>query len=107
MIVANGVRWAAPCGAPYYGEGRNIPEPLSPIANPAAAVDALAPGKYQPRRHMDPAKLTELAESIRVQGVIQPIVVRQLPDRTFETPRDTPPRNSASTTTSTSRARRR
>ncbi|GHD73236.1 chromosome partitioning protein ParB [Luteimonas padinae] len=33
---------------------------------------------------MDPAKLTELAESIRVQGVIQPIVVRQLPDRTFE-----------------------
>ena len=47
-------------------------------------VDALAPGKYQPRRYMDPAKLTELAESIRVQGVIQPIVVRQLPDRTFE-----------------------
>ncbi len=47
-------------------------------------IDALAPGKYQPRRHMDPAKLTELAESIRVQGVIQPIVVRQLPDRTFE-----------------------
>jgi ParB family chromosome partitioning protein len=47
-------------------------------------VDALAPGKYQPRRQMDPGKLTELAESIRVQGVIQPIVVRQLPDRTFE-----------------------
>ena len=47
-------------------------------------VDALAPGKYQPRRQMDPAKLTELAESIRAQGVIQPIVVRQLPDRTFE-----------------------
>jgi len=47
-------------------------------------VDALAPGKYQPRRHMDPAKLSELAESIRAQGVIQPIVVRQLPDRTFE-----------------------
>ncbi|NLA67594.1 MAG: ParB/RepB/Spo0J family partition protein [Gammaproteobacteria bacterium] len=47
-------------------------------------VDALAPGKYQPRRHMDPAKLAELSESIRAQGVIQPIVVRQLPDRTFE-----------------------
>ena len=47
-------------------------------------VDALAPGKYQPRRHMDPAKLTELSESIKAQGVIQPIVVRQLPDRTFE-----------------------
>ena len=41
-------------------------------------VDSLSPGKYQPRRHMDPDKLTELAESIRAQGVIQPIVVRDL-----------------------------
>ena len=41
-------------------------------------VDALAPGKYQPRRIMDPAKLAELAESIRAQGVIQPIVVREV-----------------------------
>ena len=41
-------------------------------------VDALAPGKYQPRRVMDPAKLAELAESIRAQGVIQPIVVREI-----------------------------
>jgi ParB family transcriptional regulator, chromosome partitioning protein len=47
-------------------------------------VDALAPGKYQPRRAMDADKLTELAESIKAQGVIQPIVVRQLPDRTYE-----------------------
>ena len=47
-------------------------------------VDALAPGKYQPRRAMDANKLTELAESIKAQGVIQPIVVRQLPDRTYE-----------------------
>ena len=41
-------------------------------------VDALAPGKYQPRRIMDPDKLAELAESIRAQGVIQPIVVREV-----------------------------
>jgi ParB family chromosome partitioning protein len=41
-------------------------------------VDALAPGKYQPRKHMDEAKLAELAESIRAQGVIQPIVVREV-----------------------------
>ena len=33
---------------------------------------------------MDADKLTELSESIKAQGVIQPIVVRQLPDRTFE-----------------------
>ena len=41
-------------------------------------VDALAPGKYQPRKTMDDAKLSELAESIRAQGVIQPIVVREV-----------------------------
>ena len=40
-------------------------------------IDAMAPGKYQPRRTMDDAKLEELASSIRAQGVIQPIVVRE------------------------------
>lgn len=48
-------------------------------------VDALAAGRYQPRRHWDEEKLAELAESIKAQGVIQPIVVRELPERgTFE-----------------------
>ncbi|GAB1595133.1 ParB/RepB/Spo0J family partition protein [Lysobacter claricitrinus] len=50
-------------------------------------VDALVAGKYQPRRHWDEAKLNELAESIRAQGVIQPIVVREIRDhggKTFE-----------------------
>ncbi len=41
-------------------------------------VDLLQPGKYQPRKDMSPDALDELAESIRVQGVIQPIVVRKL-----------------------------
>ena len=40
-------------------------------------IDALVPGKFQPRRSMDEAKLDELAASIRSQGVIQPIVVRE------------------------------
>ncbi len=31
-IIANAVRWAAPCGSPYFGEGRRIEPPLSPIA---------------------------------------------------------------------------
>ncbi|WP_202841455.1 ParB/RepB/Spo0J family partition protein [Luteimonas saliphila] len=47
-------------------------------------VDAMRPGKYQPRKHWDSDKLSELAESIRSQGVIQPIVVRALADRTYE-----------------------
>ena len=41
-------------------------------------IDALTPGKYQPRKAMDDAKLAELAESIKAQGVIQPIVVREI-----------------------------
>ncbi|MDB6163026.1 MAG: putative chromosome-partitioning protein parB [Xanthomonadaceae bacterium] len=47
-------------------------------------VDALTPGKYQPRKTMDQDKLAELAESIKAQGVIQPIVVRDLGGRNFE-----------------------
>jgi ParB family chromosome partitioning protein len=41
-------------------------------------IDHLQPGKYQPRTGMDPDKLTELAESIKAQGLIQPIVVREI-----------------------------
>ena len=41
-------------------------------------VDLIQRGKYQPRTHMDQQALQELADSIRVQGVIQPIVVRPL-----------------------------
>jgi trehalose utilization protein len=33
-ILANGVRWAAPTGSAYFGQGREIREPLSPINNP-------------------------------------------------------------------------
>jgi ParB family chromosome partitioning protein len=35
-------------------------------------------GRYQPRRDMNPVALQELADSIKVQGVMQPIVVRAL-----------------------------
>ena len=41
-------------------------------------IAALKPGKYQPRTRMDPASLSELADSIRAQGVIQPILVRRI-----------------------------
>ena len=40
------------------------------------SVDALKPGKYQPRTRMDPGSLEELAASIKSQGVMQPILVR-------------------------------
>lgn len=47
-------------------------------------IRQLQPGKYQPRTSMDPGKLSELAESIKAQGVIQPIVVRELSPDKFE-----------------------
>ena len=47
-------------------------------------VEFLRRGKYQPRRDMDPGALEELAESIRQQGIIQPIVVRSLGEDSYE-----------------------
>ncbi len=48
------------------------------------AVELLQPGKYQPRSAMDAGALTELADSIRAQGVIQPIVAREISKGRFE-----------------------
>lgn len=42
------------------------------------AISKLQPGKYQPRTNMDPVALAELAESIKAQGVMQPILVRPI-----------------------------
>ena len=58
----------------------------TPEAGPAAAdgeprtlaLEQLQPGRYQPRTRMDEAGLNELAESIKVQGVMQPVLVRHI-----------------------------
>lgn len=47
-------------------------------------VELVQRGKYQPRRDMDPEALEELAESIRQQGVMQPIVVRPIGEGRYE-----------------------
>jgi ParB family chromosome partitioning protein len=60
-------------------------EPTSVTLAPRElALDALAPGRFQPRQQMDQAALAELADSIREQGVIQPILVRPAADGRFE-----------------------
>lgn len=41
-------------------------------------VESLIVGEYQPRKHMDDVFLNELADSIRVQGIIQPLIVRKV-----------------------------
>ncbi len=61
----------------------NVQEVTEPSAQELAnglqelPVDRIQRGEYQPRKHFDEASLNELAESIRAQGVVQPIVVRR------------------------------
>jgi len=40
-------------------------------------IDLIRPGEQQPRTSFDPAKLEELAQSIRTSGIIQPLLVRR------------------------------
>jgi ParB family chromosome partitioning protein len=47
-------------------------------------VDLIQRGQYQPRRDFDPEALAELAESIKAQGVMQPIIVRPVAADKFE-----------------------
>ena len=69
--------------------GRGLADLLGARATPAMAppvgeqltklpLDVLERGRYQPRVDMRPETLTELADSIKSQGVVQPIVVRPL-----------------------------
>ena len=71
-------------------------EPLNPADMPVAEpgpqdgkllnlpVEYMQRGKYQPRRDMHQEALQELAESIKAQGVMQPIVVRPVGDNKYE-----------------------
>ena len=61
---------AAPAALPVGSSLREVP------------LDLLRRGKYQPRVDMREDSLAELAESIKAQGVVQPIVVRPLPNVT-------------------------
>jgi ParB family chromosome partitioning protein len=57
-----------------------LPAPAAPAANEGELaripLDLLQRGRYQPRIDMRPESLQELADSIKAQGVVQPIVVR-------------------------------
>ncbi|HHT0594417.1 TPA: ParB/RepB/Spo0J family partition protein [Legionella anisa] len=48
------------------------------------AVECLQPGKYQPRGEMEEAPLMELAQSIKKQGLLQPLLVRELNNGRYE-----------------------
>lgn len=48
------------------------------------AVEQLQPGQYQPRQQFEDGALQELADSIKVQGVVQPIIVRPVGTDKYE-----------------------
>ncbi|MGZ8224743.1 MAG: ParB/RepB/Spo0J family partition protein [Methylobacter sp.] len=47
-------------------------------------IEYMQRGKYQPRKDINPEKLQELADSIRAQGIIQPVVVRKIGPEKYE-----------------------
>jgi ParB family chromosome partitioning protein len=69
---------------PALGKGLSalIPDATDAITTPRASldvdIDLLEPNHYQPRGQFDDERLNDLAQSIRANGVIQPIVVRKL-----------------------------
>ncbi len=65
-------------------DGRTDAAAAVPGAPHALRLDQLRPGKYQPRTRMDESSLYELAESIKAQGVMQPVLVRPLDSSTYE-----------------------
>jgi ParB family chromosome partitioning protein len=68
----DGSEVVAQATSPQDGELRRLP------------VELLERGRYQPRRDMSPEALQELSESIKAQGVMQPIVVRPLGEKRYE-----------------------
>jgi len=74
---------------PVLGRGLSalIPGKEEPRSSPGApievAVERLHPNRMQPRTRFEPAALTELARSIRSNGIVQPIVVSPRPDGDF------------------------
>ncbi|MFO0292716.1 MAG: ParB/RepB/Spo0J family partition protein [Rhodospirillales bacterium] len=55
------------------------PQPGAPRAASLLPIAQIEPGRFQPRRVFDPDEIEALADSIRTQGVLQPILVRRVP----------------------------
>src|SRR6188474_2909626 len=63
------------------GEGEHGATPGSPSSLP---LGEMVPGMYQPRTRMDEGSLYELAESIKAQGIMQPVLVRPVGPNRYE-----------------------
>lgn len=66
-------------------ETKNVPEIVVEKSElQSLPIELLQPGKYQPRKDMSPVALEDLSNSIRAQGIIQPIVVRPIGEDKYE-----------------------
>ena len=80
---------------PNRGLGRGLEALLGPVREPPGPprefqelpLDLLQPGRFQPRRLIDADRIEELAESIRAQGLVQPLLVRPLGNAAGSEPR--------------------
>jgi len=70
--------------SPYAEQARESQDDKPTGSLQQMALDHIQRGRYQPRRDLEPQALEELANSIRAQGVMQPIVVRPVADGRYE-----------------------
>ncbi len=63
-------------------EQRLVANPLNSVGQ--LPVDQIEANPYQPRSHFDQEALAELADSIKIQGIIQPVTVRQLGTNSYQ-----------------------
>jgi ParB family chromosome partitioning protein len=66
------------------GDVSSVSEPEKTSDQQVLPIEFLQRGKYQPRKDMNPESLQELADSIKAQGIIQPIIVRLVSDNKYE-----------------------
>lgn len=67
-----------------YGAKQKAQGSVSELRVEKIAIEQLIPGQYQPRYKFDEDSLMELSESIKVQGIVQPIVVKPVEDDAYE-----------------------
>ncbi len=79
IAAASPTKPAAPAPAPAAAAPSSNPPAAPGFAE--IAVSGIVPSPYQARREISPAQLSELAESIRSEGLLQPIVVRKAGDK--------------------------
>ena len=73
--------------APVAQEPRIATVPIaadSPVAVNEIALDKIVPNPYQPRTNFDEEALSELSESIRTLGIIQPLTLREMPEGRYQ-----------------------